>query len=65
METINVVMSAIGSVGFPIVMCLLMYKSNQDTQKQHAEETKELSKAIENNTIAIEKMTERMDNVNR
>lgn len=50
----------ISSVGFPILMCLLMYKSNKDTQDKHEAETRELSKAIENNTKALEILTERM-----
>lgn len=58
--------SLIGSVGFPIVMCLLMYKQMNEQNVKHEEETKELAKAIENNTKALEILQERIDfNVNR
>lgn len=45
----NDIISAIGTVGFPIVMCLLMYKEVDD-----------LRTTIEKNTEIITKLYERM-----
>lgn len=42
--------SFISQVGFPIVMCLLMWKSNQDTLK-----------TVDANTDAIKKLISRLD----
>lgn len=54
---ISAIISAIGSVGFPIVMCLLMFKSNADTLSN----VKEMSVCIENNTRAIEKLEMKLE----
>lgn len=56
----NDVLSAISTVGFPIVACLLCgwYIKYQATQ--HRSEISELSKAIENNTNVMTKLLERM-----
>lgn len=66
-------LQAISVVGFPIVCCLAMawyvkYMSDQNNlrldnlNKQHAEEMKEVTNAINNNTIALTKLT---DSINK
>lgn len=47
------VVNIISNVGFPIAMCLLMFWNNQKT-----------SEAINNNTIAITKLEEKLDSMN-
>lgn len=47
------VINIISNVGFPIAMCLLMFWNNQKT-----------SEAINNNTIAITKLEEKLDSMN-
>ncbi len=47
----------ISTVGFPVAMCLLMYYQNSELTKTHKEETNELKKAIENNTIILTELT--------
>lgn len=58
------IISIVQSIGFPIVMCGAMgyfvyYMYNKNSEQiemmntQHREETKELQKAIDNNTIAL------------
>lgn len=47
----------IGSLGFPIVACVALFISNYMQNESHKEESKLFSTAITNNTIAIEKMT--------
>lgn len=66
----------IASVGFPIAMCLLMgywVKTTHDDhrddikrlQDSHAEETKEMTNAINNNTIVLQQLVDRIgDNDN-
>lgn len=64
----NAVIQAIGSVGFPIVMCLIMAvyikytndKHNEqikELNKQHTEEVKNMVTTIDNNTKAIQELT--------
>lgn len=62
----------IQSVGFPIVMCGAMawYVKHMSDQhrddmaaerSQHAEEMKDVTEAINNNTLAIQKLTDYME----
>lgn len=51
----------IGTVGFPIVMCLLMFKQLRDSDTKHSEEISKMSEAINNNTIAITKLVDALD----
>lgn len=68
----NVLMQAISTFGFPIVMCgILAYYVKYITDKSHAEvnelnrmhkeEMAGITKAIENNTIAITKLCEKLE----
>lgn len=51
------VATLISTVGFPIAMCLLMWYQNNELSKTHKEETTELKKAIENNTVILTELT--------
>lgn len=54
----NAIMQAISTVGFPIVMCLilvyLVYKMNE----QHKGEMNKMNEALNNNTLAIQHLTD-------
>ena len=63
--------SAISTVGFPIVMCIvvcifvkyLIDKNSEQLEKmtaEHKAETKEMTQAIENNTLALTKLIEKL-----
>jgi hypothetical protein len=64
MDAYNVVIQAIASVGFPIVMCLILmyYIKMKDTQ--HEEEMGKMSEALKNNTIAILNLTAKLEQFN-
>lgn len=50
----------ISSVGFPIAACIaIWWKSNKDTEA-HQEEIKALSDAINNNTLAVTKLVDKL-----
>lgn len=51
----------ITSVGFPIVMCLLMYKRMGEENDAHQKEMDSLKEALNNNTIVLEKLAQRLD----
>ena len=64
----NAVIQAVSSVGFPIVMCLIMalyikYTNDKHTEQikelnaQHTEEVKNMVTSIDNNTKAIQGLT--------
>lgn len=64
METYNLIIQAIGAVGFPIVMCLILmfYIKTKDTQ--HEEEMDKITEALKNNTIAVLNLTAKLEQFN-
>lgn len=50
------VISAISTVGFPIVMCIILLYEIKQMTEAHKEETNSLKDALNNNTIALEKI---------
>lgn len=57
----NAVLEAISTVGFPIVMCLILmymvYKQGAD----HKEEMNQLQQSLNNNTLAIQHLTDMLN----
>lgn len=60
----NVVTTLIGTVGFPIVAygAMFWYMVKQD--RDHKEEMDKMSDAIVNNTLALQKLADAMENNN-
>lgn len=56
MENIDIVLNAITTVGFPIVMCGILLWYIYKSQKTHKEEVTHLTEAIQNNTVVMEKI---------
>lgn len=61
MDYLTPAIQLVGSVGFPIVMCLLMYDRMNKTDERHSEDNKKMTEAINNNTIAIRELTTKME----
>lgn len=57
----NAIVQTVSSVGFPIVMCLMLYNQMLKTEDVHKQEIAELRKAIENNTLALNNLTTRKE----
>lgn len=51
----------VGSLGFPIVACGAMFWRTVKSDEQHKEEMNKMSEALNNNTSALVKLTERLD----
>lgn len=49
----------IGSLGFPIVACVMLYVRMEKQDENHRQEVGELTKAIQNNTIVMQKLIDR------
>jgi preprotein translocase subunit YajC len=60
MEGYNVIIQAIGSVGFPIVMSLMLFYYMTKQQEAHASESKEMRDAINSLQVAITKLTDKL-----
>ena len=69
---VNEIVSIVQSIGFPIVMCgvmgwfvYFMYNRNRDDmnilRETHSQETSELRTAIENNTLVMQKLIDKLD----
>ena len=65
-------MTMITTVGFPIVACLFMgwyvkyqtdnYRSEvKDMQKEHKDEIQKVTEALNNNTLALQRLCDRME----
>lgn len=50
----------ISGIGFPIVCSLLMFWQNNELNKQHRQESIELRKTIEANTLAIHTLIDKL-----
>lgn len=70
--SIDVILSAIGSIGFPIVACIAIAwffnKTNENYRNDlkelnaaHKEEVKAMTEAISNNTLVIQKLVDSLD----
>ena len=68
----NDIVQVISTLGFPIAMCVgacffIKYqfdtsnKQMEEMRKEHKEEVVNMSKAIENNTLALTKLYEKLD----
>ena len=55
------IVTIISQVGFPIAMCLVMAWYVKYTNDQHKEEIDKITEALNNNTLAVQKLCERMD----
>lgn len=55
------IINMISSVGFPIVACIFLYKQNCNQAASHKEELKTMGDIIQNNTLSITKLYEKMD----
>ena len=61
MEIGNVVLTAISTVGFPIVVaCALFWKMNKQDE-EHKKEMQKVTEAINNNTIALTKLIDKLE----
>ena len=58
---INSLIQLVGSLGFPIVACGALFWRMVKSDEQHKEEMNKISEAINNNTSALVKLTERLD----
>lgn len=56
METTQMVITAISTVGFPIVMCGALFWKMDKQDKEHKEEINKSTEAINNNTVVLQKL---------
>lgn len=60
----NTIIQLVGSLGFPIVMCGALYWRMLKSDEQHKAEMDKLSEALNNNTIALTKLSDKFEKEN-
>lgn len=58
---VNSLIQLVGSLGFPIVACGALFWRMVKSDEQHKEEMNKISEALNNNTSALVKLTEKLD----
>lgn len=56
----SVILEIISSVGFPIACCVAMFLQQNKMTENHKNEMSEMKSAIDNNTIALTKLIEKL-----
>lgn len=57
----NNLTTLVGTLGFPIVMCLMFFKYIKQMTEQHKQEVKELSEAVNNNTLVMQQLIDKLE----
>ena len=60
----NTIIQLVGSLGFPIVMCGALFCRMVKSDEQHKAEMDKLSEALNNNTIALTKLSDKLEKEN-
>lgn len=58
---LNIITGLIGSLGFPIVMCLILIFRMDKQDEQHKEEMDKITEALTNNTVALTNLTAKIE----
>ena len=58
---IQTITTLIGSLGFPIVCCIVMFLQLNKTSEMHKEEIDKLSEAVNNNTNVVNQLISKLD----
>lgn len=57
---ISTIVQIVSSLGFPIACCVAMFWQNNKLNESHKEETTKLNEAINNNTIALNHLIDKI-----
>lgn len=57
---VNSIIQLVGSLGFPIVCCGALFWRMIKSDDQHKQEMDKISEALNNNTVALTRLTEKI-----
>lgn len=57
---VNTLIQLVSSLGFPIVCCGALFWKMVKTDEQHKEEMDKVTEALDNNTIALTKLSDKL-----
>ena len=58
---VNTFIQLVGSLGFPIVACGALFWRMIKSDEQHKEEMNKISDALNNNTVALTRLTNQLE----
>lgn len=58
---LNSITQIISTVGFPIAMCLMLFWYIKDMNEKHKDETDKFTQALNENTIVLQKLCDKLD----
>lgn len=61
MDALQTVINLIKDLGFPIAVCIAMFWLNNKQVEQHKEEMSKVTDALNNNTLALTELRDRLD----
>ena len=61
MDNLQTVINLIKDLGFPIAVCIAMFWLNNKQVEQHKEEMTKVTDALNNNTLALTELRDRLD----
>lgn len=57
---ISAIITAISTVGFPIAACVALFWQMNELNKEHKEEMNGVKEALNNNTLALQKLVDKI-----
>lgn len=60
----NAIIQLVSSLGFPVVCCIAMFWQNNKLNESHKAEVSKLNEAINNNTIALNHIIDKLGGTN-
>lgn len=60
----NAIVQLVSSLGFPIACCIAMFWQNNRLNESHKAEVSKLNEAINNNTIALNRIIDKLGGTN-
>ena len=58
---LSTLVSAISSVGFPIVFCIVMFNYIKQQNEQHTHQVDNLTKVVQDNTVVVAHLVDKLD----
>lgn len=55
------IQTLISSLGFPIIACGYLAWMNEKQDRRHAEEVSQLTQAVNNNTVVMQKLADKIE----
>lgn len=57
----NTILQSISTVGFPIVICLILMWYIKELSSSHREETEKFTEALNKNTLVLQRLCDKME----